>query len=942
MEYNKTVNLPHTDFSMKAHLLEKEPNIQKMWESSKLYQLLLRENSKKDRYVLHDGPPYANGHIHMGQALNKVLKDIIVKYKSMEGFFAPFIPGWDCHGLPIEFQLLKELNKKKDQIDRVEFRKKAADFARKFIDIQREEFKRLGVLGDWENPYLTMSFEYEAQIIDTFKHLVMKGYIYQGKKPVYWCSHCETALAEAEVEYADHTSPSIYVKFYLQEKINELPAAALIWTTTPWTLPANLALCFNPEFEYSFVQYKTACGKEEVLLIAKDLVKDVLSKLGIEKYGEFPNVMGTSFENQQFKHPFLNRTSVGVLGSFVKKDEGTGIVHIAPGHGVEDYRTGRKYGLAILAPVDEKGRFTDEFSQLKGRDVFESNQSIVEIMKENGTLVGEEEISHSYPHCWRCKNPIVFRATKQWFLNVHKNRLRETMLDNIKQVTWIPPVGEHRISSMVETRPDWCLSRQRLWGVPIPIFYCKKCENPLMTEESIESVRRLVEKNGSDVWFISEPEDILPKKIQCEKCKGREFRKETDILDVWFDSGVSHDAVLKKREELSYPCDLYLEGSDQHRGWFQTSLIPSVALDGIPPYKTVLTHGFVVDGRGKKMSKSMGNVIAPQEIIEKYGADILRLWVASEDYREDVRVSEEIFKQLVDTYRKIRNTIRFILGNISDYEHSKHKVDYKDMKEVDQWTLHKLQIFARDIGESYRRFEFHNVMRGVQNFCIVDLSSFYMDILKDRLYTFEKDSRERRSCQTVLYEISSTLIRIIAPILSHTAEEAWSHFSKGGAGGEQSVFLSGFGSVKDDYINEDLDGRWQTIMDIRNLALFCLEKARADKQIGGSLEAKVFFQTGDSELRDFLARYKDIWREVLIVSAVEILPKGTHKVMTHITNYSITEELKTVSKKLICGVVKAPGEKCVRCWNYSEEVGRNNEHPKICERCLPVVEKFSK
>jgi isoleucyl-tRNA synthetase len=950
MEYNKTINLPFTKFQMKADLPKREPEIQRKWEEMRIYEAIQEKNKGGPRYILHDGPPYANGNIHMGHALNKILKDIVIKFKLMEGFNVPFVPGWDCHGLPIEYQLLKSLGIKKEEIDRVEFRKKARAYALEFAGIQKEEFKRLGIFADWENPYLTMSYDYEAKIIEVFKRLVVKGYIYKGKKPVYWCANCETALAEAEVEYSNHTSHSVYVKFPVKKpgkKRNPefellakrglesaIPISVLIWTTTPWTLPANVALAFHPEYEYVWVKLTSPESKEEIIIVAKELTSNLMEKLGIKNYDILKVWRGRDFEGGIFSHPFMERDSLGICADFVTLEEGTGVVHIAPGHGQEDYQIGLKYGLPVLAPVDDKGRFTKEVAQFSGMDVFSCDALIIEKLKNSSHLLYSEEIVHAYPHCWRCKKPIIFRATEQWFLNVDKDRLREKMLEVVKKVKWIPKIGENRISSMVEVRPDWCLSRQRYWGVPLPIFYCKNCGEPLMSEESIDAVRDLVLREGSDAWYIKKEEEILPEGIECHKCKGKEFIKEEDILDVWFDSGVSHEAVLKERENLSWPADLYLEGSDQHRGWFQTSLIPAVALENGAPFRSVLTHGFVVDGEGRKMSKSIGNVIAPQEIIEKYGAEILRLWVASEDYREDVRISSEILSHIVDGYRRIRNTFRFLLGNLSDFSLSQ-KVKYEEMPEIDRWMLHLLQELISQVREGYESFEFHRVYRAIHNFCTKELSSFYLDVLKDRLYTFARDSFLRKSAQTVLYEIAVNLIKLTVPILSHTAEEAWEMVPEVK---QPSVFLTNFPQVKKKYWNEQLNEKWENILTIRRSVVKALELARKREIIGSSLEAEVDLYTLDKTLLTFLHNYKKDWKEILIVSEVKLFEEAP-------SGQSGIEKSEVIMKseeipELYMKVKRAPGKKCVRCWNWSPSVGEDREHHQLCARCVEVVKNL--
>ncbi|MFB0527495.1 MAG: isoleucine--tRNA ligase [bacterium] len=944
MEYNKTINLPATRFQMKADLPKREPGIQKMWKEMKLYETIQEKNKSGPRYILHDGPPYANGNIHIGTALNKILKDIVVKFKLMEGFNVPFVPGWDCHGLPIEYQLLRNLGLRKEEIDRVDFRRKARAYAQEFAGIQKEEFKRLGNFGYWENSYFTMSYDYEAKIIEIFKRLVGQGYIYRGKKPVYWCANCETALAEAEVEYSNHASHSVYVKFPVKKlgKDKEtklgLPASVLIWTTTPWTLPANVALAFHPEYEYVWVKLSPSApsSKEEIIIVAKELVSNLMERFGIKNYDVLKVSRGKDFEGIVCSHPFMERDSLGILADFVTLEEGTGIVHIAPGHGQEDYQIGLKYKLPVLAPVDVKGKFTEEVPQFSGVDVFSSNKLIIEKMQNSSHLLLSEEIVHTYPHCWRCKRPIIFRATAQWFLDVDRNKLRERMLKAIRRVEWIPKIGENRISSMVETRPDWCLSRQRYWGVPLPIFYCKNCGEPLMSVESIGAVQDLVLKEGSDAWYIKREGEILPRNIECPKCKEKEFVKEKDILDVWFDSGVSHEAVLRERENLSWPADLYLEGSDQHRGWFQTSLIPAVALEKAPPFRSVLTHGFVVDGEGRKMSKSIGNVIAPQEIIEKYGAEILRLWVASEDYCEDIRISSEILGHLIDGYRRIRNTIRFLLGNLNDFNLSK-KVRYEEMSEIDQWVLHRLQELISQVVEDYESFELHRVYRAIHNFCTRELSSFYLDVLKDRLYTFDKDSLPRRSAQTVLYELAVSLMKLTAPILAHTAEEAWQMMPEVK---EPSVFLTNLPGVEKKYWNQRLAKKWEEILLLRKSVVKALEIARKEEIIGSSLEAEVDLYTQEKKLVSLLHNYQKDWKEILIVSEVKIMQEvpsvfsGIGKEKSEVMMRS--EEMP----ELHIGVRRAPGKKCVRCWNWSLTVGENREHTQLCARCVEVVKNL--
>jgi len=747
-DYKDTLNLPQTDFPMKANLAQKEPFMLGFWEEKGVYAEIQERNKTRPHYILHDGPPYANGHIHIGHALNKILKDIIVKYKSMKGFYAPYVPGWDCHGLPIELQVDKNLGDRKDKLDILEKRKLCKQYAAEFVDIQREEFKRLGVFGDWGKPYLTMSCEYEAAIVREFCTFVESGYVYKGKKPVHWCSSCVTALAEAEVEYGNKESPSVVVKFAVDEEnrnaffpdLKGKNVFVLIWTTTPWTLPANLAIAFHPDFAYAAVEQG-----EEVYIVAEGRGEALKEKIGLSGT-ILSRIQGKNLEGMQADHPFIKRKSKAVLGEFVSLEEGTGIVHIAPGHGEDDYQIGLKYGLDIYAPVDRYGKFKfqgeEQSSPLQGQFVFKANAEIIAILQKNHSLLKEEKITHSYPHCWRCKKPVIFRATEQWFISMKKNDLREKALSEIDRVAWVPKWGRERIHGMVSGRPDWCLSRQRSWGVPITILKCENCEEFVTDHDVLSGIVKLVEAHSADVWFMKKAEAFLPSGYRCKKCGGDSFSKEMDILDVWFDSGVSHAAVLEKDSRLSWPADMYLEGSDQHRGWFQSSLLASVGTRGKAPYRTVLTHGFTVDGQGKKMSKSLGNVVAPQEVIKSNGAEILRLWVSAEDYRDDVRISKEILDRLTEAYRKIRNTCRFFLGNIYDFDGG----DYRDnLLEIDRWAMSRLQTFTKKVTSAYENYEFHEVFHNIYNFCIVDMSSFYLDVLKDRLYTFKSDSVERRA-----------------------------------------------------------------------------------------------------------------------------------------------------------------------------------------------------
>ncbi|MCM8765814.1 MAG: isoleucine--tRNA ligase, partial [Candidatus Omnitrophica bacterium] len=789
-DYKDTLNLPRTEFPMKATLSQKEPEILKFWEENNLYEKIrqLRENCP--RYILHDGPPYANGDIHLGHALNKTLKDIVVRFYSMNGYSVPFIPGWDCHGLPVEHQLFKELGMTKQEISQIEFRKKAYQYALKYVNIQREEFKRLGILADFSHPYLTLSPHYEAEIIRSFARLGEKGFIYRGVKPVHWCINCETALAEAEVEYENYTSPSIYVKFALLNPENFLVDGKrpfvdktgimvgenihfLIWTTTPWTLISNVAVAVNPDFIYALI--KTEKG---IILMAKERIPSLKEKVGFAEFEVCLEIKGKALEGLYLKHPFLERNSRVVLADYVSREEGTGCVHIAPGHGEEDYQIGKLYQLPVIMPLDEKGVFNKEAGRFYGLDIYSANRKIIQELKEKDALLWEEKIEHFYPHCWRCKKPVIFRATRQWFMSVDHLSLREKAKEKVKEVKWVPSIGENRITGMLETRPDWCLSRQRYWGVPIPAFYCRECGEVILDYKIVEYVADLFEKEGSDVWFIKKENELLPLGTKCNKCGSEKFAKETDILDVWFESGVSHQAVLKKEKDLNFPADLYLEGSDQHRGWFQTSLLTSMGIGETPPFKTVLTHGFVVDGEGRKMSKSLGNVISPEEIINKFGADVLRLWAISSDFTEDMKISEEIVERVSVVYRKWRNTAKFILGNLYDFNPDKDKVDYNLLLPLDRWALAKTEELLQAVLLAYKNFDFHKVYRLIYQFCVIDMSAVYLDILKDRLYTYYKDSQERRSAQTVIFEILNILVRILAPLIPFTAEEIWRHLPR--------------------------------------------------------------------------------------------------------------------------------------------------------------------
>ena len=917
MDYKETLNLPETDFPMKANLTQREPEVISRWEAENAYGEMRKKFRGKPKFVFHDGPPYANGHIHMGHALNKILKDFIVKIMTMKGYDATFIPGWDCHGLPIEHQVSKELRKKKLTPDKTETRKLCRDYADKFIEIQKQEFKRLGVFADWDNPYLTMDFSYEAAIVEELGKFVESGAVYKGLKPVHWCTSCKTALAEAEVEYADHTSPSVYVKFPVTSNLPVILGGLdrsntffVIWTTTPWTLPANLAICLHPEFQYIVVRIA-----ENNLIVAEDRLSALLLEWDAKEHEILGRCQGKNLEKVVCCHPFIERDSVVILGEHVTLEQGTGCVHTAPGHGQDDYVVGQKYGLDTYNPVDDAGVFKPEVEHFGGMFVTKANPEIVKKLDDDGFLIREEKIQHSYPQCWRCHQPIIFRATNQWFIAMDVGNLREKSLEAIKKTRWVPHWGEERIYSMVENRPDWCISRQRTWGVPITVFFCGKCGKTLQSKEVFDHVVKLVEEHGADFWFEKQASELFPAGTRCA-CGGTEFEKENDILDVWFDSGVSHAAVLEKDPNLHWPADLYLEGSDQHRGWFHSSLLESVGTRGQAPYKTVLTHGYVVDGQGKKMSKSAGNVIAPQKIIDQYGAEILRLWVASENYREDIRISHEILKRLMEAYRKIRNTFRFLLGNLGDFDPAKDKVAYEDMYEIDRYILYRFNQLYTRIQSAFENFEFHIFYHSFYNFCVVDLSAFYLDILKDRLYTYPKNSPGRRSGQTALYSLLQGMVRLMAPVLSFTAEEIWGFMSRENQD-EKSVHMSSFIHFPELSLDDAFVEKWKLLTDLKGEVSKALENSRREKIIGHSLNALVRLVLSEKILSVLKENIPDL-KFIFIVSQVDIVDslKGKDKVYA-------SDSLDGVQ----VAVSLMPGRKCERCWNYYLESS------PICPRC---------
>lgn len=930
MDYKSTLNLPKTQFPMKANLPNREPEILRQWESMGIYEQIKEASKGREKFILHDGPPYANGHIHIGTAMNKILKDLIIKSKFMAGFDSHYVPGWDCHGLPIEHQVDLMLGERKDNLSKVEVRRECRQYAERFVQIQKEEFKRLGVFGDWETPYLTMSYPYVAAIVREFGKFYQNGSVYRGKKPVYWCASCKTALAEAEVEYNEHHTPSIYVSFPVLSDLSErMPTLkgrsshVVIWTTTPWTIPANLAIAVHPRFDYVAVD-----RDGEVYILAEELLKYVLPSFQWSKTEILAEFKGEVLEGIICRHPYLDRESHVILADFVTLDAGTGCVHIAPGHGKEDYEIGVKYGIPAYAPVDDDGRFTQEAEPFAGQYVFDANPAVTAKLSDSGSLLLEEQMVHEYPHCWRCKNPIIFRATEQWFISMETNAFRERTLEAIDQVEWIPSPGRDRIHDMIKHRPDWCVSRQRAWGVPITVFYCEGCGEVLATGETFEHIAELFEKQGADIWFAWEANELLPVKTRCPHCGVERFRKETNILDVWFDSGVSWTDVLEHNPELAFPAQMYLEGSDQHRGWFHSALLTSVGTRGHAPYLSVLTHGFVVDGEGKKMSKSRGNVIVPEEVIDRYGAEILRLWVSAEDYKDDLRISQEILQRLSEAYRRIRNTARFILGNLYDFQPTRDRIPYPELREIDRFFLHRMQKVIARVRQAYNRYSFHTVFHTLHQFCVVDLSALYLDVLKDALYLLAPGDGARRSAQTVLFEILRDLTHLMAPILAFTAEEIWDHLPLWD-GKEASVHLSAFPEAREDWMDEGLADRWGRFLQVRGEITKALETARKAKVIGLALDAQVVVSP-PADLHPLLEEHHRLLEDLFIVSQVEI------------SHERLSDEAveSTEVPGLQIKVERARGKKCDRCWKWYESLGQHAQYPQACSRCVGVLESL--
>ncbi|MBQ2604792.1 MAG: isoleucine--tRNA ligase [Clostridia bacterium] len=919
-DFKNTMNLPKTDFPMRAGLPKTEPVTLAGWEKDKMYDNLMKKNEGKPLFVLHDGPPYANGDIHLGTALNKVLKDIIIRHKNMTGYKAPYVPGWDTHGLPTELKARAKAGVgNSSDISVVELRKLCRDFVDGYINDQRNQFKRLGALGEWENPYITLLPEFEAKQIEVFAEMACKGYIYKGLKPVYWCADCKTALAEAEIEYAEDPCHSIYVKFRVSDDKGVLSAKNIpadktffvIWTTTTWTLPANVAICVGPRFDYVAVK-----SGDEYYIMAEDLYKEAMAAANKTDYEVAARFKGSDFEYMQTQHPFLDRQSVVIVGDHVTLESGTGCVHTAPGHGVEDYEVCRNYPeIPIIVPVNADGILTEEAGRFAGLSTEDANKPIAMYLEETGSLFALQKIIHQYPHCWRCKKPVLFRATDQWFCSV--DDFKEETLEAIKSVEWIPAWGEDRISSMVRDRKDWCISRQRKWGVPIPIFFCKKCGEPHIEREAMMAVAELFRQKGSNAWFEMTAAEILPEGTVCKKCGGTDFDKEKDIMDVWFDSGSTHAAVLRERENLTFPADLYLEGADQYRGWFQSSLLTSVATNGKAPYKTVLTHGWVVDGQGRKMSKSLGNGILPSEVVEQYGADILRLWVASSDYHADIRISKDILKQLSESYRKIRNTARFILSNLYDFDPDKDMLPVDELYPIDKWALNKLNELIDKTEAAYNAYEFHQVYHAVHNFCVVDMSNFYLDVLKDRLYTEKSDSKLRRAAQSAMYIILDAMTRMITPILAYTSDEIWKFMPHAANADASHVVYNSMPSKVDVNADDDFIARWDKIHELRDLVKKSIEVAVNQKLVKTSLETSIKLSCTGGEY-EFVKSVESELKDAFIVSGVEIV------------NDESAKELKIE-------VNKAEGGKCERCWTYSTTVGQDAENPCVCARCSKVL-----
>ncbi len=932
MNYKDTLNLLKTDFPMKADLIRREPAFRKDWDDNDIYGRIRRARKGAPKYTMHDGPPYATGDLHVGTGMNKVLKDFIIKYQTMRGFDAPYIPGWDCHGHPIEHRVMAELGPRGAEMTPVEIREKCRKYATKFIERNRREFKSLGIFGDWQRPYLTLHPSYEAGVLDVFGKLVEGGYVYRSKKPVHWCMQCRTALAEAELEYADETSPSIYVRCRILSDLKNLypeikgeDAYIVVWTTTPWTIPANRAVAVHPDSKYAAVRYRDKEGKDAVLIMAEGLVEAVMEKIGLGEYEKIGSVEGAKLEGLKYRHPYIDREQPIINADYVTLEDGTGCVHTAPGHGQEDFAAAQKYNLEVFSPIDEKGRFTEDAGEFEGISVNAAADPICAKLDAVGALLFRRDISHSYPHCWRCKKPVIFRATEQWFVKIDHKELRARTIEQAHKVEWIPDWSEQRICSMIEDRPDWCISRQRYWGVPIPAFYCKECGYALLNEKTVYHIRDLFAKHGCGCWYETDAAGLLPEGTVCPKCGSADFDKGRDIFDVWFESGSSHRSVVIEHPELSFPADLYLEGTDQHRGWFQLSILPSVATQGCAPFKRVITHGFVVDEEGHKMSKSLGNFVSVADVLKNVGVDIFRLWISSIDYKDHIRVSMDIIRGAGEAYRKIRNTFRYLMQNLQDFNPDEDGVPPDEMIEIDRWALGEMNLLVEKALGYYDEGQFYRLNQAVQNFCIVRMSSFYLDILKDRLYADGKKSHSRLSAQTAMHKILLALVKLLAPILVHTCEEIWSKI-KYKDEAVDSIHLTTMPEPDQRMINPQITERWGKIIDIRADVSRELENLRVEKVIGSSLEANVMLYTEDSDLKKLLRSFDKTLPGIFIVSEVDIVDEADDSFVPG-RNYS----------GLLIKTEKSTDEKCERCWNFRPSVGTDEGHPTLCNRCIAVV-----
>ncbi len=935
-DYNQTINLPKTDFPMRAGLPKREPGILEEFYSRDIYKKLIKKNEGKPRFILHDGPPYANGNIHIGTALNKILKDMIVKYKNMTGWCAPYVPGWDTHGLPIESAVLKDKSVKREEMTTAEFRNKCREYAESYIAKMTEQFKRLGVLGEWDNPYITLKPEFEAKQIEVFGKMAEKGLIYKGMKPVYWCPNDQTALAEAEIEYADDPCTTIFVKFAVKDDKGRLAQYTdlsktyfVIWTTTPWTIPGNMAVCVNPDFDYVLLRVPGG----ETYIVAQELAESVCKVANIDYSAceKLYTCKGSEFELMTSTHPLFDRESVILCGAHVTLDAGTGCVHTAPGFGADDFNICRQYdkagltNIGVPVPVNAKGVMTDE--RYSGQYYAKGNDLVVEDLEACGALVAKEKITHSYPHCWRCKNPIIFRATEQWFCSV--DAIKDAAVKSCDGIQWHPAWGKERMVSMISERNDWCISRQRVWGVPIPIFYCADCGEDIVTPETIAHIAELFRKNGSNIWFDKDADELVPAGLKCPKCGCTHFTKETDIMDVWFDSGSTWAAVANERPSLGYPADVYLEGGDQYRGWFQSSMLTSIAVNGVAPYKQIITHGWTVDGEGRAMHKSLGNAVSPDDVTNQYGADILRLWVSSADYTQDMRISKEIMKQLSDAYLKIRNTARYILGNLNGFDPDKDAVAYEDMTELDKWALSRLNELVKNARASYEAYEFHGVYRAVYNFCVVDMSNFYLDIIKDRLYCDASKGLSRRSAQTAIFTILDTMVRLIAPILAFTSQEIWEAMPHRSSDDAESVLFNGIPEYSEKLaLSQEDQEFWKKAIALRTDVNKALENARAEKTVGKSLDAKVTLYFDQEGCKSFEGRLENYdLKTLFIVSRVDVV-KGQGQGYKGAEFAGVTVKVEASSEP-----------KCVRCWTHDEHVGSDHEHPELCPRCAAALKE---